>query len=127
MIVHCNMKVRPEVIWFLHDDELFMERKLEITTCPKCLKHLAKLTERRKTDSRFFECAYSESKAEKLISDCAGEIMYTSDDMRTKKVLHGWVYGENKESVDKRTGKKIITQKACDFHGNKQTIRRESN
>lgn len=124
MLVHCNMKVRPDVIQFLCDDDLFMERKLEIGQCPKCLKLLAKITERRKTDSRYFEGAYSDDKARRLIQDCSGDILYTSDDFRQKKVLHGWVYGENKESVNKKTGEKTFTQKACDFHGTKQIIKK---
>ena len=119
------MKVRPDVIQFLYDDDIFMERKLEIGYCPKCLKLLAKITERRKTDGRYFEGAYSEDKAKRLIQDCSGEIMYTSDDARQDKVLHGWIYGENKESVNKKTGQVITTQKACDFYGTKKTIKQE--
>lgn len=124
MLVHCNMKIKPDVIQFLYDDDMFMERKLEIGHCPKCLKLLAHLTERRKTDSRYFEAYCSENKAQRLIDDCAGEIMYTSNDLKQKKVLHGWVYGENKESINKKTGEKTLTQKACDFHGTKETIRK---
>ena len=126
MLIHCNMKIRPEVIQFLYDDDIFMERKLEISHCPKCLKLLAKLTERRKTDSRYFEGAYSDEKAKRVINDCSGDIMYTSDDLNKEKVLHGWVYGENRESIDNRTGKVTVVQKACDFHGTKEVIRKET-
>lgn len=126
MLVHCNMKVRPDIIQFLCDDDMFMERKLEIGTCPKCLKLLAKITERRKTDSRYFEGAYSEEQAKRLIKDCSGDILYTSNDLKQDKVLCGWVYGENRESTDKRTGERVITQKACDFYGTKQVIKKET-
>lgn len=127
MLVHCNMKVRPEVIQFLYDDDIFMERKLEIGTCPKCLKLLAKITERRKTDSLYFEGAYSGDKAQRLINECSGDIMYTSDDFKQKKVLHGWVYGENSESINKKTGEVTFTQKSCDFHGTKKVIKKQEN
>lgn len=127
MLVHCNMKVRPDVIQFLCDDDIFMERKLEIATCPKCLKLLARLTERRKTDSLYFEASYSEDKARRLIDECSGDIMYTSDDFKQKKVLYGWIYGENKESINKNTGEVTITQKSCDFNGVKKVIKKECN
>lgn len=120
------MKIRPEVIQFLCDDEIFTERKLEIGVCPKCLKLLAKLTERRKTDSKYFEGAYSEEKARRLINDCSSEILYTSNDLKQEKSLHGWVYGENRESINKQTGQKTIVQKACDFYGTKEIIKKES-
>lgn len=125
MLVHCNMKIKPDVIQFLCNDDMFMERKLEIGICPKCLKLLAHLTERRKTDSKYFEAYYSDVKARRIIDDCAGEIVYTSEDFNQPKVLHGWVYGENRETIDRKTGDRTITQKSCDFYGTKKTIKKE--
>lgn len=117
------MRVRPDKVWFLYDDELFMERKLELAVCPKCDKLLARLTERRKTDSKYFEAAYSEEMAKRAIEDLRGDIAFTSDDLTTKKSLYGWVYGENKEKVNKKTGETESVQKACDFFGTKKTIK----
>lgn len=34
-----------------------------------------------------------------------------------------WVYGVNKEKVDKKTGEVSYTQISCDFFGNKEVVK----
>lgn len=123
MLVHCNTKFRPDEIQFLYDDEIFTNRKLEIGVCPHCEKLIAKLTEHRKVDNMYCEMVQSKSKAERLIKECSNDIWYSSlDANKPNKVLYGFRYGENTETINKKTGEKIITQKACDWFGNKEKV-----
>ena len=52
------------------------------------------------------------------------EIDYKSTDlMISKGAPYGWRYGINQQRVDRRTGEVINKQIACDFYGNKETIK----
>ena len=118
------MKCRPEEIQFLYSNTIFTHRKLEIGHCPKCGKLLARLVEKRVTDGKIFETTYSKSKAQRLINECKDEIEYSSLDVpKTRKVLHGFRYGENREKINPKTGEKTIIQMACDFYGSKEKVK----
>lgn len=124
MLVHCNMRFRPEEIKFLVDSELFTHRKIEIGTCPVCGKLLARLVEKRITDNKLFDDTYSKGKAEKLLKTYANQVEYSSLSFpKPNKTLHGFRYGENYERTNKKTGETVIVQKACDFYGNKEVVK----
>lgn len=111
-------------MWFLRSNKDFTNRKLEIGCCPECFNHVVRLTEKRLIDGKVFPTIYTRSKAEKVISACENEIEYTNLDILSKKgTPFGFRYGENIEKVNKKTGERIKIEKACDFYGNKETIR----
>lgn len=124
LLVHCNMRFRPEEIQFLHNNEFFTHRRIEIGHCPKCEKLLARLVEKRVTDGQWFDTTYSRRKADKLIKAHETQVDYTSLSFpKQTKTLHGFRYGENYERVNKKTGEVTVIQKACDFHGNKEIVK----
>ena len=125
MLEHCNRTFRAEEIWFLRSNNNFTNRKLEIGKCPDCNKQIVLLAEKRLIDSKNFKTILSGKKANKIINECRNEIEYTSlDILNVKGQPFGFKYGENKEVRDKRTGKVTKIEKACDFYGNKEVIRK---
>ncbi len=123
MLVHCNMKIRADEIWFLFSNEEFTNRRLEIAICPKCDKQLARLVETRIQDNKRLDVMYSAKKAKRLIESCRNEVDFSSLDIpKQNKVLYGFRYGENTERINKKTGESTIIQKAVDFYGNKERV-----
>ena len=125
MIVHCNMKLRPNEIWFLVDNDTFTNRRLELGVCPVCDHNVVRLVETRIEDNKVFETTTQRRKANRLMNSLKSEISYSSLDSRiTNKSLFGWRYGESKE-VRKKDGTIVVTQKAVDFYGNKEIVKQE--
>ena len=118
------MKFRPEEIQFLYNNEMFSHRRLEIGCCPKCDKLLARLVETRIVDGKVFDTTYKNVNAERVIRELKNDIQYTSLDLPKHDGLYGFRYGENSERVNKKTGERTITQKACDFYGSKEVIKK---
>ena len=119
------MRFQPDEIQFLRDNSMFTHRKLEIATCPKCQKLLARFIEKRITDGKLFDTTYKEQNAKRVIKECSDDIEYTSLDFaKPNKTLHGFRYGENFERINKNTGEVTITQKAVDFYGNKEEVKK---
>lgn len=118
------MKFRPEEIQFLYNNEMFSHRRLEIGCCPKCDKLLARLVETRIVDGKVFDTTYKNVNAERIIRDLKNDIQYTSLDLPKHDGLYGFRYGENSERVNKKTGERTVTQKACDFYGSKEVIKK---
>lgn len=121
MLVHCNMKIRPEVVWFLHPDKDFTNRRLEITHCPNCRKLVVAYKRERTTNGNILVDTYSKGKAEKLLETLKPEREYTSFDLVKQKGLYGFRYGETKEV--KRGDKTVLVQKSVDFYGNKEVVK----
>ena len=123
MIVHCNMKVRPDEIWFLFSDNDYFNRRLEMAICPVCNNQIARLVQQSKVNGDVKEITVSRRKAKRLINEHRGNVEYSSLDVtKQRTVLYGFRYGENKEKINKKTGERIIIQKACDFYGNKEIV-----
>mgnify|MGYP004635439375 CR=1 FL=1 len=123
MLVHCNLKFRPEETWFLINTEDFANRRLEIGICPVCERKLARLVETRIVDNVTFDETVSRRKANRLINSLKSQVSYSSMDMTpTKSSLFGWRYGINQERTYK-DGTVKTTQKAADFYGTTETIR----
>jgi hypothetical protein len=122
------MKFRPDVIWFLREKGLFTNRRLEIGNCPNCQRQVVRFVETRVTDGKVFDDTFKKRKADKCIKENEKDILYTSLDsvQSGKKTLFGFRYGENTEKVDKRTGEITIIQKACDWYGNKEIVKRHT-
>lgn len=121
MIVHCNMKINPEVVWFLYPDENYTDRKLYITHCPVCRKLLIRYIRKGIMTGSVLSDTYTKGKAEKLLESFRKEKEYTSFDLIKKKGIYGFRYGENviKKGKD---GKKVLVQKSVDFYGNKEIV-----
>lgn len=127
MFVHCNLKFRADETMFLFDKDNFIKRKLKVGRCPVCGKLVARLIETRVQDNKVFDTFYYKQKAEQIIEKLIDEVNYSSLDALPKDgTLYGFRYGENKERINKKTGKCIITQKACDFFGNKEIVKKTS-
>ena len=127
MFVHCNLKFRADEIQFLYDNKHFIKRKLKIGRCPVCNKLVARLIETRIADGYISDVMYVKGKAESIINQLQDEVSYSSlDNIPKPKTLYGFRYGENTERVNKKTGEKTITQKACDFNGNKEVVKKVS-
>ena len=122
MIVHCNMKIRPEVVWFLHPDSEFENRKLYITHCPVCGKLVVRYLRQGIMTGNCLSDTFTKGKAEKLLESLRKEREYTSFDLIKNKGICGFRYGENIEKKVKG-GKKVLVQKSVDFYGNKETIK----
>lgn len=119
------MRFRPKEIKFLINNDYFTHRRIEVGNCPKCEKLIARLVEKRVTDGQWFDTTYTKGKAEKLLKDYATDVDYTSLSFpKPNKTLYGFRYGENYEKVNKTTGEVTVIQKACDFFGNKEEVKR---
>ena len=103
----------------------FIKRKLKIGRCPVCNKLVARLIETRIADGYVSDVLYVKGRAEKIINQLQDEVSYSSlDNMPVAKTLYGFRYGENTERVNKKTGETVVTQKACDFNGNKEVVKK---
>ena len=125
MIEHCNYKFRPDIIWFLKEKGLFTNRRIEIGNCPGCGRQVVRFVETRISDGKVFDDTYKKRKAEKCLKENEKDVVYTSADsiQSGKKCLFGFRYGENKERINKKTGEVTVIQKACDWYGNKETVK----
>lgn len=124
MFIHCNARIRTRETLFLKDNDKFENRMLKLAVCPICGHRLARLIETRITDGQKFDRLFTRHKADKILRECKEDIEYSSlDNPPLKGGLYGFRYGENKEKYDKRTKETVITQKACDFWGNKETVK----
>lgn len=127
LLVHCNSLFKPYVIWFLFPNKDFYNRKVEFGVCPHCKKDIACLVEYRKSDDMKFVKYSKKMEADKFKELYKSEIEYKSTDLIINKgTPYGWVYGENKQIIDKKTGEIAYKQIACDFYGNKEEIKRFS-
>lgn len=121
MIVHCNMKIRPEVIWFLHPDQEYTDRKVEIAHCPVCEKLLVRYSRQGILTRKILSDTFSKGKAEKLLEELRPYREYTSLDLIFNKGIYGFRYGETK--IIKKDGEKILVDSSVDFNGNKEIVR----
>lgn len=124
LLVHCNTKFRPEEIQFLKDNDMFTHRRLEIGVCPRCEKLLARFIEKRILDDKIFDTTYKNERAERVIKELKDDILYTNLDTLKQDGLYGYRYGINTERTNKTTGETTVTQKACDFYGNKEVVKK---
>lgn len=119
-------KIKHKTIWFLADLNNFTERKLYIFEyIDKNIKTITVLFEKDKLTGEVFSQRNKGQKSKNIMEQERIRILFTSDDIKVEKGKpFGWVYGENKEIHD-RQGKVIaIKQKACDYYGQKETIKR---
>ena len=127
MLVHCNTKFKPYVTWFLLPTSGFYNRSIEFGYCPHCNKSVACIIERRKVDDQQFVKYVKHWEVDKLREQYRHEIDYKSTDLLIQKgVPYRWVYGVNKQQVNKKTGEVTYTQTACDFYGNKEIVKKFS-
>ena len=127
LLVHCNSKFRPYVIWFLFPNASFYNRRVEFGICPHCDKDIACLVEYRKSDDVKFVKYCKKRQADKFRELYKSEVEYRSTDLIINKgAPYGWVYGENKQIIDRKTGEVSYKQIACDFYGNREEIKRFS-
>lgn len=125
MIVHCNNKFSPNEVMFLKDNEMFNHRRIEIGDCPICNKFIVRLVETRNKDGKIFDSTYNDDRgmATRTLKEYHDEVLYSTLNLsRSNKGLYGFVYGENIEKVDKKTGEKFVVVKRCDFYNNKEEI-----
>jgi len=121
---HCGRKFRASDVWFLADTKDCSNRTLYIGYCPRCNKTVTRLFETNKTQNKTFNKPKSGLKAEKEIELCKSDKLYTYFDLVIEKGKPcGWIYGENKEIRNSKGEVIKIVQKACDYYGQKETIK----
>lgn len=125
MLVHCNSTFRPYVTWFLFPNNVYYDRSIEFGFCPHCNKDIACLVQRRKSDDKQLVQYCKRKDVGKLREQYKHEIEYKSTDLITAKGKpYRWVYGLNKERINKSTGEVISEQFSCDFFGNKEIVKK---
>lgn len=125
MFNHCGAKIKPDEVWFLAETKECSNRILYIGFCPRCLKDFTCLVETSKTENKTFTKIKSGKKAQKEIELCRLDKLYTSIDLKIKKGKpFGWIFGENKEIHNSKGQVIEIVQKACDYYGQKEVIKR---
>ncbi len=124
MIVHCSMKISPEVVLFLHDTDTCFRRTFQITTCPKCGKTLGLLTQYVKATKERKQIKFKTTeKAEKAYRKYKMEANYTSADIPKSDTTFGLRYGSYTEN--RKNGKIVgYTEKATDFYGKSETLKK---
>ena len=116
---HC-VEFKPMDVWFLYDNEKFVERKLSFGVCPVCNKPIAILIQ--------FNCLKKSFEVIKKIGIVSQKFVemfksqkYSSlsqiNKLKFKQSTYGWVYGINTYSKNK------TKQYATDFYGNKVLIK----
>ena len=118
-------KIKHKTIWFLADLNNFTERKLYIFEfIDQKVKIITVLVEKDKLTGEVFSQRNKGQKANDIIERERIRILFTSDDIKVQKGKpYGWIYGENKE-IHNRKGQVIaIKVKACDFYGQKGTVK----
>ena len=125
-VVQGTRKIKHRTIWFLADIKGFTERKLYIFKYYAGVKekYITVLSEKNKLSGEVFKQKESGQKALDTIYRENLRKLYTSEDIKIQKGKPcGWIYGENKEIHDKKGNIIAIKQNACDFFGQKETIK----
>lgn len=125
LLTQGTRKIKHKTIWFLAELNNFTERKLYIFEyIDKKVKTITVLIEKDKLTGEVFTQRNKGQKAYNIIEQEKIRILFTSDDIKVQKGKpYGWTYGENKE-IHNRKGQVIaIKQKACDYYGQKETIK----
>lgn len=124
MIIHCAMKISPTEVLFLRDTDTCFRRTFQITTCPKCGKKLGLLTQYVKTTKERKQVKFKTTeKTEKAYRKYKIEANYSSFDIPKSDTTFGLRYGSY--TTNKKNGKVVgYTEKAKDFYGKTETLRK---
>ena len=125
LLTQGTRKIKHKTIWFLAELNNFTERKLYIFEyIDKKVKTITVLIEKDKLTGEVFTQRNKGQKAYNIIEQEKIRILFTSDDIKVQKGKpYGWTYGENKEIHNKKGQVIAIKQKACDYYGQKETIK----
>lgn len=120
---HCNSVFNADDIWFLLDNEKYLNRRLYLATCPICNKKMALYSycdENKNTYGQMFYSGGVTKIKEKLKKDITSTMLGFKNKYKSPS---GFKYGKNVEI--KKNGKIIATEQyACDFFGNKVLVKR---
>lgn len=124
-LTYGTRKIKHKTIWFLAELNNFTERKLYIFEfIDKKVKTITVLVEKDKLTGEIFSQKSKGQQAKDVIEREKIRILFTSDDIKVQKGKpFGWIYGENKEIHNKKGQVIAIKQKACDYFGQKETIK----
>ena len=120
---HCNSVFNADDIWFLLDNEKYLNRRLYLATCPICNKKMALYSFCDKNKNNYEQMFYSGG-VTKIKEKLKRDIVSTMLGFKNKyKTPSGFKYGKNIEI--KKNGKIVATEQyACDFFGNKVLVKR---
>jgi hypothetical protein len=123
---HCNSVFSAQDIWFLLDNEKYINRKLYLANCPICNKKIALYSYGDKAGN-FFEQYFYSGGATRIKEKFKKEVTSTMLGFKNKyKTPSGFKYGKNIEI--KKNGKIVeIHQYACDFNGNQVLVKKIRN
>ena len=121
---HCNSVFSATDIWFLLDDEKYVNKRLYLADCPICGKKMALYAYMDAKKENCFEQYFYSGGVNRIKEKLKKDIVSTMLGFKTKyKMPFGFKYGLNKEI--KRNGKTVGTkQYACDFYGNKILVKK---
>ena len=122
LFTHCQKKFKQEETWYLKDNKGFTNRRLEIGICPECEYDIIALIETRISDGEEFTQEETEYRALDIIESCKREVK-KADKLIPKGRLFGFIYGLNSERHNKYGKVTSITQRACDWQGQRVKVR----
>jgi hypothetical protein len=124
-IKYSNQNIVPFDIWFLENTKDFSERKLLIGRTAKNYKTVVSLVEKRIADEKVFVDTQAGEKAEKIIHNEKGRILYTRQDVICSKKgkPFGWTFGDNREFKNKKGEIVEIKQFRSDSYGNSELVK----
>ena len=127
IVRHCNSVFNAEDIWFLLDDDKYINRKLYLASCPICNKKIALYSYCDKDFRNYYEQYFYSGGVTRIKEKFKKEVTSTMLGFRDKyKAPSGFKYGKNKEVIKK--GKIVaIKQYAVDFYGNKILVKKIEN
>ena len=117
---HCT-NFDADDIYYLEDNDLYIDRKLSIGFCPICKRPVAELIEYN-ISGGLNKISLSGIHAQKLVQSCTQDIIYSIKELNYKKSKskpYGWKYGLNRAGKNDK-----VLQYACDFYGNKELIKK---
>ncbi len=122
-MINCHGLFSPYEVWFLEDNEIFKNRRLEIGICPFCGNKILGLFEKNKVSNKIVYSRFRDRKAKRVYQDLKPQIDYKkSDILKGSKSNMGFVYGKNE--VLNAEGKTVIIQKSVDFNGTETIVKR---
>lgn len=119
---HC-CQFKADDIYYLEENDLYINRKLSIGFCPICQKPVAELSQESFV-GKIEKSTFSGIKANKIANELKDEIKYSMREcnyLKFKAKPYGWKYGINKSVKIK--GREYLKQYAKDFYGNKELIK----
>ena len=108
----CNKPLIVGEVWFLNDIKNFTARKLFKMKCSVCSEYSVVLIEKRISDNKVFVNEIQGIEAVKTLYREKKRLVFVNNQIKVSD-LFGWIYGVNKEIVNKKGDITQIRQYSC--------------